>query len=163
MRTVVGFHLKPSAVVFTMNCPHCGRPPRFEVSDSTVSKPPPVPWFFGLEFRSKVEFFSIPLLHVATGFNPHTGLPRLARGIIAIGNFAVGVVAIGGIACGGFAISGIGVGVVVIAGVALGWAAIGGLAVGLVFALGGLAVSSGYAFGGLPLIINLIGVDPYEA
>ena len=98
------------------------------------------------------------MLHVAIGFNPGTGLPRLARGVIAIGNFALGVIAIGGMAAGGFVISGIGVGLGVIAGIAVGWTAVGGIALGASFALGCLDLSFGSTVGGLPLILNVIKV-----
>jgi hypothetical protein len=61
-------------------------------SNPHISSYPSIPWMFGFEYRSKRELFGLPLIHVAFGYNPHTGLPRLARGVIAIGNFALGVV-----------------------------------------------------------------------
>lgn len=140
----------PSSDEGAIDCPHCGK--RFWVEAGTSVNPSP--WMFGFEYRSRQELFGLPLIHVATGINPYTGLPRLARGIIAIGNFAVGVVAVGGLAAGGLVLSGIGAGLMTLAGIAVGWIAVGGLAVGAAFALGGLAVSYGYAVGGLPLIIN---------
>jgi len=106
---------------------------------------------WGFEYRSETEWFGWPLVHVALGVNPRTGLPRVARGIIAVGNFAIGLVAIGGFAVGGLTIAGIGLGLLILGGIALGGVAIGGIAVGLSFALGGLAISSGYAIGGLGL------------
>ena len=109
----------------------------------------------GFEHRSKYEIFGLPLVHVAFGYDPRSGLPRIARGIIAIGNSALGVVAIGGIAAGGVVLSGIGLGLLVIAGIAVGWIAVGGIAIGTAFALGGLAISFGRVTGGLPLILNL--------
>jgi hypothetical protein len=137
-----------------MHCPHCGKPIQINMVEPNGLTYQPAPWMFGFEYRSKQQLFGVPLLHVAVGYSPRTGLPRLARGIIAIGNFALGVVAIGGIAAGGIVLSGIGFGVLVIAGIAVGWVAIGGLAVGIAFALGGLAVSVYHAIGGLPLLLN---------
>jgi hypothetical protein len=114
--------------------------------------------FWGFEHRSKAELFGLPLVHIATGVDPRTGLPRLAKGILAVGNFAVGLVAIGGFALGGITIAGIGLGLFTLAGIALGGIAIGGIAVGLIFALGGLAISAGAAIGGLGLSPRTIDV-----
>jgi hypothetical protein len=107
--------------------------------------------FWSYEYRSEAELFGWSLVHVAYGINPRTGLPRLAKGILAIGNFAVGLVAIGGFGLGGFTFAGIGLGLFIIAGIALGGVAIGGIAIGISFALGGLAISWGFAMGGLAL------------
>jgi len=103
----------------------------------------------GYEYRSPATILGWPLVHIAFGMNPETGLPQLARGIIAVGNFAVGGVAIGGFALGGVTLAGIGVGFFVFAGIALGFLAVGGIAVGLLLAVGGLALSLQYAFGAL--------------
>ena len=43
---------------------------------------------WGYEYRSKAEFLGLPLVHVAQGIDPETGRPRVARGIIAVGNLA---------------------------------------------------------------------------
>jgi hypothetical protein len=106
---------------------------------------------WGYEYRSKQEILGWPLVHIAGGVNPETGLPRVARGVIAIGNFAVGLVAIGGFAVGGLVLSGIGLGLVALGGVAIGGVAAGGVALGLLFAIGGVAVSAGWAVGGAAL------------
>ena len=137
-----------------MYCPHCGKMIQIYTTGST-SPGFLFPWRLGFEYRTQTRLFGLPLIHVAFGYNPHTGLPRLARGIIAVGNFAIGLVAIGGIAVGGFVLSGIGLGIGVLAGIAVGWTAIGGIAFGITFALGGLAISFRHAFGGLPLILYL--------
>jgi len=94
---------------------------------------------WGYEYRSEQEILGWPLIHIASGVNPETGLPRVARGVIAIGNFAVGLVAIGGFAVGGLVLSGIGLGLVALGGVAIGGVAAGGVALGLFFAAGGVA------------------------
>lgn len=109
------------------------------------------PVWWGYEYRSELEFQGWPLIHVAGGIDPKTGLPKIAKGIFAVGNFAIGLVAIGGIALGGVTIAGIGIGLFVLAGIAMGGIAVGGLALGVFLAVGGLAISLGFAYGGLAL------------
>lgn len=129
------------------------------------------------EYRSRATFLGLPLIHVNYGCE--TGIVHdnyrdsrrfgLAKGWIAIGNFAVspflaiGGVAVGGIAIGGFGaglfcFSGFGLGAVVFSGVALGILAMGGMAFGYIaygglawalhIAMGGNAVARDYALGG---------------
>jgi len=112
---------------------------------------------WGYEYRSQQEILGWPLVHIAGGVDPETGLPRVARGVIAIGNFAVGLVAIGGFAVGGLVLSGIGLGLVALGGIAVGGVAAGGVALGLGFAVGGVAVSAGWAVGGVALAPHAIG------
>lgn len=75
--------------------------------------------------------------------------PKVAKGIIAIGNIAVGVVSVGGLAVGLFSIGGLSVGLIfALGGAALGLGvSFGGLAVGS-FAMGGAAIGLKYAIGG---------------
>ncbi|MGD2155847.1 MAG: zinc ribbon domain-containing protein [Anaerolineales bacterium] len=142
-----GEQIQTSAI----KCRYCGEflqeslPPRW---GAAVLSPG---LFWGFEYRSQAELFGIPLVHIVSGIDPRTGLPRLAKGILAIGNFAIGLVAIGGFALGGITIAGIGLGLFILGGIALGGVAIGGIAVGFKFALGGLAISAGVAIGGLGL------------
>src|SRR4051812_50223032 len=84
----------------------------------------------GFEYKSPIAIGGWPLLHIAGGFDPVTMQPRIARGIIAIGNIAVGAIAIGGVACG--------------------LITVGGAALGLLTAIGGAPVGPGLAVGGLP-------------
>ena len=56
------------------------------------------------EYKTETELFCWPLIHIAQCINPETGMPRIARGIIAIGNIAIGGLAIGGFAAGGIAL-----------------------------------------------------------
>ncbi len=94
----------------------------------------------GFEYQTKARLFGIPLIHVATGVNPETGHPRVACGIIAVGDYALGVLALGGVAAGGMVLGGVGFGLIGLGGVAIGLlAALGGAAVGGI-ALGGAAV-----------------------
>lgn len=122
------------------------------VSAASASSGYIVPAYWAYEYRSSIELFGMPLVHIAYGVNPTTGLPRVARGFIAIGNFAIGVFAVGGIALGLFVLSGIGLGLVTIAGIAMGViVAFGGISMSLGLAVGGVALSLYYAIGGLPL------------
>jgi len=100
----------------------------------------------GREYKSKANLFGLPLLHVATGFDPKTGRKRVAKGVIALGDVAVGVFAAGGVAMGG----------VTFGGVSLGLISLGGLALSLLLAVGGLAIG-GVAFGGMACGIVAIG------
>lgn len=116
------------------------------------------------EYKSETELFGWPLLHIAQGINPETGIPRIAKGVIAIGNFAIGGLAIGGIAAGGITLGGLSFGLLALGGLSLGiLGAAGGLAVGGAFAIGGAAISLMYAIGGLALAPHYIGangIDP---
>lgn len=93
---------------------------------------------FGQEYKSKVELFGLPLIHICSGMDPVTGRPKTAKGIIAIGNVACGVFAFGGMALGG----------VTVGGMSLGLFSCGGLAIGLLLAIGGGAIG-GFAWGGV--------------
>ncbi|HYM24079.1 MAG TPA: hypothetical protein VEU08_12760 [Vicinamibacterales bacterium] len=86
---------------------------------------------FGFDYKSSIAIGGWPLVHVATGVDPVTLRPRVARGVVAIGNVAVGAVAIGG--------------------AALGLVSVGGASIGLLFALGGLALGLGFSIGGLAI------------
>lgn len=102
-----------------VDCPECGN----EISDRAVMCPkcgfgtgvPAVP-YLGYEYRSEASLFGLPLVHIASGYDPSTGRPRVAKGIIAVGNIAVGGLAFGGMA----------VGLVAIGGGAVGYYALGG-------------------------------------
>ncbi len=115
-------------------CPHCGRPTGRSH-----------PWM-GYEYRSKQELWGMPLVHVATGYDPVTGRKRIAKGIIAIGDVAVGGLALGGVAFGGITLGGCSIGLV----------SLGGLAIGVLLALGGCAIG-GIALGGAAVGLVAIG------
>lgn len=106
------------------------------------------------EYISPIKVFGLPLVHIRLGLGP-----RLAKGVIAIGNYAMGVVAIGScslgiISLGGisvglfFALGGIGLGLLALGGLAVGGFAMGGFAVGQWLAVGGGALSNYLAIGG---------------
>ncbi len=122
----------------------------------------------GFEYRSRATLFGLPLLHIATGVDPATGRPRIARGVIAIGGIAQGVVALGGVAMGGLTFGGMSIGVIAFGGCALGAVSLGGLAVALIAAFGGLAIAPiavgggavGYlAFGGGVIAVHPLGAN----
>ena len=119
--------------------------------------------FWGIEYRSKLELFGLPLVHIAQGIDPKTGRPRVAKGVIAIGDIAIGVFALGGMALGGLTFGGLSLGLFALGGLAVGGIAAGGLALGILFAAGGMAMSIMYAIGGLAIAphgISSIGTDP---
>lgn len=76
-------------------CRECGN----EVSEQAVSCPKcgaPYPskdkWDgWGYEYKSKLNIFGIPLLHISFKYRPNR-TPVVAKGIIAIGQFGCGVI-----------------------------------------------------------------------
>lgn len=65
------------------SCPACGAP-----------RPTARVWKgFGVEWKSRTTVFGIPLVHVNIGLDAQRRL-RVAKGIIAVGQFAIGVVTI---------------------------------------------------------------------
>lgn len=86
-----------------MACPACGAP-----------YPARAEWDgYGFEYRSKATFLGLPLVHIAFKYRPNR-VPVVARGVIAIGQFA----------CGGFTLAQFGIGIIsvsqfTIAGLAL--------------------------------------------
>lgn len=116
----------------------------------------------GYEYRSEIELFGLPLIHITRGVDPNTGRRRVSRGIIAIGEVAIGLIAVGGFALGGIAIGGMGIGLLAIGGLALGVMAFGALSFGLFFAMGTVALSLMYAIGWsalAPHFIDANGID----
>jgi hypothetical protein len=103
----------------------------------------------GFEYRSNASIGSWPLIHICAGLDPTTMRPRVAKGVVAIGNIAVGGVAIAGLACGLVTVGGASCGLLfALGGLAIGLGmSVGGLAVGAI-ALGGAAVGFVYAIGG---------------
>jgi zinc-ribbon domain len=120
-------------------------------------------YYWNYEYKSSLELFGLPLVHIAQGIDQATGKPRIAKGIIAIGNIAIGVLALGGIAVGGITFGGLSLGLFALGGLAAGGIAVGGLSIGILFAAGGLTLSLLYAIGGIaiaPHSISSLGVDP---
>ena len=126
------------------------------------------PWWayrscYGYEYKSSVTIAGLPLVHICAGIDPETMMPRIAKGVIAIGNIAVGIVAIGGLACGLFTVGGCSIAVLTaiggaalslglsVGGFAIGSVAIGGAAIGFVYAIGSIAAG--------PAVIDIMRCD----
>lgn len=112
----------------------------------------------GFEYKSAASFGGWPLIHICAGADAATLRPKVARGVIAVGNVAVGGLAIGGVSLGLVAVGGGSLGLLfALGGIAAGLGlSVGGLAVGSV-AIGGLAVGFSVAMGGAafaPAVIN---------
>jgi hypothetical protein len=106
------------------------------------------------EFTSHRRLFGLPLLHFTRGKSPETGKRVTARGIIAVGRFAVGIIALGQVSAGILAIGQLSLGLLFGLGqAATGVLAIGQLAIAGLFGLGQFA--SGYA------VIAQFGVGKY--
>jgi hypothetical protein len=104
---------------------------------------------YGYEYKSSISIGGWPLVHVCTGVDPVTMRPKIAKGIVAIGNVAVGGFAVGGAALGLVTVGGASIGLVAaLGGAALGVGlSVGGLAVGSI-AVGGAAIGFVHAIGG---------------
>ncbi|MGC8926530.1 MAG: hypothetical protein ACP5QK_01255 [Myxococcota bacterium] len=64
-----------------ITCPHCGVPrPANHLYNGT-----------GMDYRSSIELFGYPLIHIAYG-KDRNGQLRVAKGIIAIGQFGIGLI-----------------------------------------------------------------------
>lgn len=115
-----------------------------------------LPQLTNFEYRSKEEINGLPLIHINIGTHPETGRPRVARGVVAIGNIAFGVVSIGAAAFGVVTLAAFGLGVVSLASVAIGIIALGAVALGYEFALGIIAQSAKVAIGVISVDISLM-------
>ena len=63
-----------------MACPHCGAPfPAKEKWDG-----------WGFEYKSQAEIMGLPLIHISFKYRPNRQ-PVVAKGVIAVGQFAVGI------------------------------------------------------------------------
>jgi hypothetical protein len=118
----------------------------------------------GFEYRSRASIGNWPLIHICAGADPTTMRPKVAKGVIAIGNVAVGAVAVAGLACGLVTVGGASFGLLfALGGAAIGLGlSVGGLAVGSI-AVGGAAIGFVYAVGGGafgPAIIDGQQCDP---
>lgn len=66
-----------------MACPNCGAPfPNREKWDG-----------WGFEYKSGLQVLGLPLVHISFKYRP-TRVPVVARGVIAIGQFACGILTI---------------------------------------------------------------------
>ena len=87
------------------------------------------------EYKSARTWMGLPLVHVCYGINPETGRRGVAKGVFAMGDFAIGIVALGGLSLGVIALGGLGLGVISLAGLSIGlglrgWLRPGGICAG---------------------------------
>ena len=149
-----GNSLSPKA----STCPKCGHP----ITQNEI--PAIFPHFqygYGFNYRSKINILGLPLIHIASGFDPETRQKRIAKGVIAIGDIALGVFALGGLSLGIFTLGGLALGALALGGLAIGGIAVGGAAIGYI-AVGGAAVGY-YAIGGAAFgkhTLGPLGQDP---
>jgi RNA polymerase sigma factor (sigma-70 family) len=125
---------------------------------------PPRLW----EYRSRLELFGLPLVHIRFNRSAMNRGPvkawiaagdsaigvlfafgGLAVAPFSIGGIAIGLIPWGGVALGLFAVGGFALGGWVFGGFALGWQAFGGCALAWNAAMGGLAVARNFAVGGV--------------
>ncbi len=109
------------------SCPRCGHLIRAEAA-RTVH-----PRGHGFQWRSQAEILGWPLVHVAVGRDRETGKLLVAKGVIAIGQFAIGLITIAQFGIGFLFAFGQFTG---------GWIAIGQFALGIYFGLGQFATGA---------------------
>jgi len=120
-------------------CPQCGYPLKEEPEPAAAV--PQARWR-GYEWKSKTAIYGLPLIHIAIGRNKETGKLLVAKGIIAIGQFAIGLITVAQFGIGFL----FGFGQFVAGAIAVGQFA-GGISFGLgQFATGAVAIGQ-LAFG----------------
>jgi transcriptional regulator with XRE-family HTH domain len=90
----------------------------------------------GYEYKSKRNILGIPLVHILISYSRQ---PKVAKGIIAIGNISLGLISIGGLSLGAFSFAGIGIGLLALGGISIGLVALGAIAIGIL-AVGAVAI-----------------------
>jgi hypothetical protein len=113
-------------------CPKCGYPIKMQ----NLPFPMRLGWW-SYEWKSETTLFGWPLVHIAWGWDWNTGRLRVAKGIIAIGQFGIGLITI----------AQFGIGLLFCLGqFVVGFTALGQFAGGVLFAAGQFAVGL-YAYG----------------
>ena len=125
------------------------------------------------EYRTNAEFLGLPLVHITRGRSPETGRRVTAKGVIAIGRFAMGILAIGQVAFGMIAIGQLAMSAFLgIGQLSVGTLAVGQGAIGILFGLGqganGFVAIGQFGYGTYVLaqlglgehVIDTNGVDP---
>jgi hypothetical protein len=106
------------------------------------------------EFKSNKTFLGWPLFHYTRGVCPETGRRITAKGVIAVGRFALGGLAVGQVSLGLLAIGQVGAGLLFGLGQAsTGVYALGQLAIGLEMGIGQIATGR--------IAIGQIGIGEY--
>lgn len=93
-----------------VSCPNCGAQYPSQKSSSG----------WGFEYKDKHTLFGLPIVHVSFKYKSN-GTPVPAKGIIAIGQFAVGVINISQFGIGVVSVSQVSIGAFVLAQVAIGY------------------------------------------
>jgi RNA polymerase sigma factor (sigma-70 family) len=120
------------------------------------------------EYRSRVEWLGLPLIHIRLNqcgakrspvkawiavsdcaFGLLFAFGEVAVAPVSIGGLAIGLMSWGGAAVGLFAVGGFALGWWTFGGFAFGWEAFGGCAMAWHAALGGIAIARDFAFGGV--------------
>ncbi len=100
-----------------ISCPDCGAPfPAKEKWDG-----------YGFEYKSEASFLGWPLVHISFKYRPNR-MPVPAKGIIAIGQFAVGVINVSQFGIGVFCLCQFAIGAYALAQFALAYACIAQIA-----------------------------------
>jgi hypothetical protein len=93
------------------------------------------------EYKSDQTWFGLPLLHFTQGKCPETGKRIVAKGVVAVGRFAMGILAIGHASFGLIALGQLAIGILLGLGQGTtGILAVGQMAIGAYLALGQIAV-----------------------
>lgn len=112
-------------------CPQCGAP--------RPSKPS---WTgYGFEYKSRTHIGSLPLVHISLKYRPNM-TPVVAKGVIAIGQFAVGIVTIAQFGIGIACISQFALGVWALGQFCLAWSFVGQMGIYMHNAIGMLIISA---------------------
>jgi hypothetical protein len=77
-----------------VSCPNCGAP--YPAKDKWDG--------WGFEYKSQLNLFGLPLVHISFKYRPNRA-PVVAKGVIAIGQFACGIVTISQFGIGVFSVS----------------------------------------------------------
>ena len=120
-------------------CPGCGAPfparPRWDG--------------FGFEYRSRLAIAGLPLLHVAFKYRPNR-TPVVARGVVAIGQFAVGLFTVSQFGIGVVSVSQFTIAGFALAQFALAWSLVAQMGIYLHEGRGQLVVHLGRLLGLAP-------------
>jgi hypothetical protein len=100
-------------------CPHCGAPCPYDPNWNG----------YGYEYQSITKIWGMPLIHIAFGKDKKNKW-RIAKGFIAIGQYARGVITIAQFGIGIISISQFGIGLIALSQFGIAVAIIGQLAVG---------------------------------
>lgn len=118
-------------------CPRCGAPyPAREQWDG-----------WGWEYRSPIRVLGLPLIHIAFKYRPNRR-PVVARGVLAIGQFATGIVTVSQFGLGVVSLSQFTIAGLAVAQFAAAYACVAQFGVYLHHGTGQMVIAIGRLFGG---------------